>query len=76
VDKLDTAEVIFTDLKQGSFNLQVKFWIKLANLAQVRSKAYLNIKERFDADKIQLVTPTNISITNGDTSLPESHQDK
>jgi small conductance mechanosensitive channel len=77
VDKLDTAEVIFTDLKQGSFNLQVKFWIKIgANLAQVRSKAYLNIKERFDADKIQLVTPTSISITNGDTSLPESHQDK
>ncbi|KPE51964.1 mechanosensitive ion channel family protein [Chryseobacterium indologenes] len=76
VDKLDTAEVIFTDLKQGSFNLQVKFWIKVgANLAQVRSKAYLNIKERFDADKIQLVTPTSISITSGENSLPES-QDK
>lgn len=76
VDKLDTAEVIFTDLKQGSFNLQVKFWIKIgANLAQVRSKAYLNIKERFDIDKIQLVTPTSISITNGD-SLPVENQDK
>lgn len=76
VDKLDTAEVIFTDLKQGSFNLQVKFWIKVgANLAQVRSKAYLNIKERFDADKIQLVTPTSISITSGESNLPES-QDK
>lgn len=76
VDKLDTAEVIFTDLKQGSFNLQVKFWIKIgANLAQVRSKAYLNIKERFDIDKIQLVTPTSISITSGENNLPES-QDK
>lgn len=76
VDKLDTAEVIFTDLKQGSFNLQVKFWIKVgANLAQVRSKAYLNIKERFDIDKIQLVTPTSISITSGENNLPES-QDK
>ncbi|MCS4303420.1 mechanosensitive ion channel family protein [Chryseobacterium sp. BIGb0232] len=76
VDKLDTAEVIFTDLKQGSFNLQVKFWIKIgANLAQVKSKAYLNIKERFDVDKIQLVTPTSISITNGESNLPES-QDK
>ncbi|MET3035396.1 mechanosensitive ion channel family protein [Chryseobacterium sp. NRRL B-14859] len=76
VDKLDTAEVIFTDLKQGSFNLQVKFWIKIgANLAQVRSKAYLNIKERFDTDNIQLVTPTSISITNGENNLPES-QDK
>ncbi|WP_374462812.1 mechanosensitive ion channel family protein [Chryseobacterium sp.] len=77
VDKLDTAEVIFTDLKQGAFNLQVKFWIKVgANLAQVRSKAYLDIKERFDTDKIQLVTPTSISITNGETILPENHQDK
>ncbi|WP_336965388.1 mechanosensitive ion channel family protein [Chryseobacterium contaminans] len=76
VDKLDTAEVIFTDLKQGSFNLQVKFWIKVgANLAQVRSKAYLNIKERFDLDKIQLVTPTSISITSGESNLPEG-QDK
>ncbi|OCA70709.1 mechanosensitive ion channel protein MscS [Chryseobacterium artocarpi] len=78
VDKLDTAEVIFTDLKQGSFNLQVKFWIKVgANLAQVRSKAYLNIKERFDADKIQLVTPTSISITSGENNLSENQsQDK
>ena len=73
VDKLDTVEVIFTDLKQGAFNLQVKFWIKVrANLAQVRSQAYLGIKERFDTDKIQLVTPTSISITNGDTNLPEN----
>ncbi|MDW9380034.1 mechanosensitive ion channel family protein [Chryseobacterium sp. JV558] len=77
VDKLDTIEVIFTDLKQGAFNLQVKFWIKVgANLAQIKSKAYLGIKERFDVDKVQLVTPTSISITSGDTILPESHQDK
>ncbi|WP_213277032.1 mechanosensitive ion channel family protein [Chryseobacterium indologenes] len=77
VDKLDTIEVIFTDLKQGAFNLQVKFWIKVgANLAQVRSKAYLGIKERFDVDKVQLVTPTSISITSGENILPESHQDK
>lgn len=77
VDKLDTAEVIFTDLKQGSFNLQVKFWIKVgANLAQIKSKAYLGIKERFDTDHIQLVTPTSISITSSETNLPESNQDK
>lgn len=74
VDKLDTAEVIFTDLKQGSFNLQVKFWIKIgANLAQVRSNAYLNIKERLDTDNIQLVTPTSISITNTDSTPSENH---
>ncbi|REC48012.1 mechanosensitive ion channel family protein [Chryseobacterium pennipullorum] len=76
VDRLDTAEVIFTDLKQGSFNLQVKFWIKIgANLAQVKSMAYLSIKERFDTDKIQLVTPTSISITNGDNTL-QGNEDK
>lgn len=76
VDKLDTIEVIFTDLKQGAFNLQVKFWIKVgANLALVRSKAYLGIKERFDVDKVQLVTPTSISITSGETNLHEN-QDK
>lgn len=74
VDKLDTAEVIFTDLKQGSFNLQVKFWIKIgSNLAQVRSKAYLSIKDRLDADNIKLVTPTSISITTGESNPPESH---
>ncbi|MDR4893375.1 MULTISPECIES: mechanosensitive ion channel family protein [unclassified Chryseobacterium] len=74
VDKLDTIEVIFTDLKQGAFNLQVKFWIKVgANLAQIRSKAYLGIKERFDLDKVQLVTPTSISITNGESLPPENH---
>ncbi|MEG0928555.1 MULTISPECIES: mechanosensitive ion channel family protein [Chryseobacterium] len=77
VDKLDTAEVIFTDLKQGSFNLQVKFWIKVgANLAQIKSKAYLGIKERFDTDHIQLVTPTSISITSSEANLPENSQDK
>ncbi|MBV8327937.1 mechanosensitive ion channel family protein [Chryseobacterium sp.] len=73
VDKPDTTEVIFTDLKQGSFNLQVKFWIKIgANLGQVRSKAYLHIKERFDTDNIKLVTPTSISITSDNTSS-ENH---
>ncbi|WP_312993178.1 mechanosensitive ion channel family protein [Chryseobacterium flavum] len=76
VDKLDTIEVIFTDLKQGIFNLQVKFWIKIgANMLQVKSKAYLNIKERLDTDKIQLVTPTSISITNGESNSTDI-QDK
>jgi small conductance mechanosensitive channel len=63
VDRLDTAEVIFTDLKQGVFNLQAKFWMKVgANMVQLKSEAYLKIKQRLDADKIQLVTPTSISI--------------
>lgn len=76
VDRLDTSEVIFTDLKQGNFNLQAKFWMKVgANIVQVKSEAYLKIKQRLDADNIQLVTPTSISITNGE-SLPAENQDK
>jgi small conductance mechanosensitive channel len=70
VDKLDTAEVVFTDLKQGVFNLQAKFWMTVgANITRVKSDAYLNIKQRLDSDNILLVTPTSISITSGDNSL-------
>ncbi|WPO82196.1 mechanosensitive ion channel family protein [Chryseobacterium sp. JJR-5R] len=66
VDKLDTAEVIFTDLKQGVFNLQVKFWMEPgANMGFLKNDAFLKIKERLDKDGIQLVTPTSISIAGG-----------
>ena len=76
VDRLDSSEVIFTDLKQGNFNLQAKFWMKIgANIVQVKSEAYLKIKQRLDADNIQLVTPTSINITNGE-SFPVENQDK
>ncbi|MEY8761699.1 mechanosensitive ion channel family protein [Chryseobacterium tongliaoense] len=75
VDRTDASEVIFTDLKQGVFNLQAKFWMKVgANIVQVKSDAFLKIKQRLDADNIQLVTPTSISITNGENTLTESHQ--
>ncbi|MBT2623175.1 MULTISPECIES: mechanosensitive ion channel family protein [Chryseobacterium] len=70
VDKLDTAEVVFTDLKQGVFNLQAKFWMTVgANITRVKSDAYLQIKQRLDSDNILLVTPTSISITSGDSNL-------
>jgi small conductance mechanosensitive channel len=74
VDRLDTSEVIFTDLKQGNFNLQAKFWMKIGgNMVQLKSEAYLKIKERLDADNIQLVTPTSISITSGESNASEEH---
>ncbi|MFC3159302.1 mechanosensitive ion channel family protein [Chryseobacterium arachidis] len=74
VDRLDAAEVIFTDLKQGVFNLQTKFWMKVgANMTQLKSEAYLKIKQRLDADNIQLVTPTSISITGGESLINENH---
>jgi small conductance mechanosensitive channel len=74
VDRLDSAEVIFTDLKQGAFNLQAKFWMNInANMVKVKSEALIKIKQRLDSDKIQLVTPTSISITNGESLLNENH---
>ena len=74
VDRLDSAEVIFTDLKQGAFNLQAKFWMNVdANMVQLKSEALLKIKQRLDSDKIQLVTPTSISITNGESLINENH---
>ncbi|MFP7656166.1 MULTISPECIES: mechanosensitive ion channel family protein [Chryseobacterium] len=79
VDKLDTAEVVFTDLKQGIFNLQAKFWMTIgANITRVKSDAYMKIKQRLDSDNILLVTPTSINITGGgeSNSSPTSNQDK
>lgn len=77
VDRLDTAEVIFTDLKQGVFTIQAKFWLKFgANMVSVKSDAILKIKQRLDADGIQLVTPTSISITNGENNLTIGNSDK
>ncbi|KMQ59901.1 mechanosensitive ion channel protein MscS [Chryseobacterium sp. FH2] len=74
IDRTDTTEVIFTDLKQGVFNLQAKFWMKVgANMVQLKSEAYLKIKQRLDTDGIQLVTPTSINITNGESLINENH---
>lgn len=75
-DRLDAAEVILTDLKQGAFNIQVKFWIAIgANMVKIKSDAFLRIKQRLDADGIRLETPTSISITNDGNEL-SVNQDK
>ncbi|WP_394364160.1 mechanosensitive ion channel family protein [Chryseobacterium nematophagum] len=76
IDRADTVEVNFIDLKQGVFNLQAKFWMKMgSSISQVKSEAYLKIKHRLDSDGIQLVTPTSINITTNENTLMES-QDK
>lgn len=75
-DRPDSMEVLLTDLKQGTFNIQVKFWIAVgANITHIKSDAFLKIKQRLDDDHIQLETPTSISITNGDGdgTLTENH---
>ena len=65
IDKLETAEVNFTSLKQGIFNLQAKFWIATgSNMVHIKSEALEKIKKRLDADNIPLVTPTSISLVN------------
>ena len=64
VDRPETATAILTDLKQGIFNLQVKFPMVVgADMLLLKSIAYFEIKKRLDSEGIQLVTPTSISIT-------------
>ncbi|WP_435525078.1 hypothetical protein [Chryseobacterium indoltheticum] len=63
IDRLETAEVNFTGLKQGIFNLQAKFWIAIgSNMLHIKSEALEKIKKRLDADNIPLVTPTSINL--------------
>jgi len=65
IDKLETAEVNFTSLKQGIFNLQAKFWIVSgSNMVHIKSEALEKIKKRLDTDNIPLVTPTSINLVN------------
>ena len=65
IDRIETAEVIFTNLKQGVFTLQAKFWIQIgANMLTIKSEALTKIKKRLDEDNIPLVTPTTININN------------
>ncbi|AZA56256.1 MULTISPECIES: mechanosensitive ion channel family protein [Chryseobacterium] len=69
VDRPETATAILTDLKQGVFNLQVKFPMVVgADMMLLKSIAYFEIKKRLDSEGIQLVTPTTISITDTNNS--------
>lgn len=75
IDRPEASEVIFTDLKQGVFTLQVKFWMAVgANMGVLKSKAFLKIKEKLDQNGIQLVTPTSISIADGNASALVNNQ--
>ncbi|WP_107807838.1 mechanosensitive ion channel family protein [Elizabethkingia sp. YR214] len=62
-DRLESADVIFTSLIQGTFNIQVKFWIAIgSNVADTKSDALVKIKEKLDQENILLSTPMSISI--------------
>lgn len=66
-DKNDAAEVVFTDVRDGNFIIQAKFWIDIsANYISSKSDAILNINKRLDEEKISLVTPQSINIQRSD----------
>lgn len=74
LDRPDNIDVIYTDLKQGVFNLQLRFWMEVgSSLIMVKSEAYTKIKERLDSDGIHLVTPTSINISTNSDSSPLSN---
>lgn len=70
LDRPENVDVVYTDLKQGVFNLQVRFWMKVgSNMLLVKNEVLTKIKDRFDADGVHLVTPTSIQISNPNTDI-------
>ncbi|KQT16391.1 mechanosensitive ion channel protein MscS [Chryseobacterium sp. Leaf404] len=72
LDRPENVDVVYTDLKQGVFNLQVRFWMKVgSNMLLVKNDVLTKIKDRFDADGVHLVTPTSIQISGANSELPQ-----
>lgn len=70
LDRPESVDVVYTDLNQGAFNLQVRFWIKVgSNMLLVKNEVFTKIKDRFDADGVHLVTPTSIQISNSNPEI-------
>lgn len=65
IDKIDTADVNFTDISQGIFQMQVKFWMKKGtDVVKAKSDALLQIKTELDKAGILLTSPTSINVIN------------
>lgn len=65
VDKVDASDVLLTDVKQGVFTLQVKFWLEIgSDFGKLKSIAIIKINETLLKEGINLVTPTSININN------------
>jgi len=74
VDKVDTSDVLLTDVKQGVFTLQVKFWLEIgSDFGKLKSIAIIKINEALMKAGVNLVTPTSINITNVD-QLPQENK--
>jgi small conductance mechanosensitive channel len=75
VDKADTSDVLLTDVKQGVFTLQVKFWLEVgSDFGKLKSIAIIKINETLMKEGINLVTPTSINITNVEQN-PSEHKE-
>lgn len=67
VDKMDKADVLITNVKQGVFTLQVKFWLEIgSDFGKQKSVAIIRINDRLIKEGIDLVSPTSINITNSE----------
>lgn len=63
IDKTDAVDVVFTNVKQGVFTMQIKFWLEVGgNFTNVKSEAIMQINERLVKEGIELVTPTSINV--------------
>ncbi|WP_312765404.1 mechanosensitive ion channel domain-containing protein [Epilithonimonas sp.] len=75
VDKADTTDVLLTDVKQGVFTLQVKFWLEIgSDFGKLKSVAIIKINETLMKEGINLVTPTSINITNAEQNHLENKE--
>jgi len=75
VDKIDTSDVLLTDVKQGVFTLQVKFWLEIGrDFGKLKSIAIIKINGSLMKAGVNLVTPTSINITNVDQHPQENKE--
>lgn len=74
IDRAESADVLFTNVGQGFFNIQVKFWLEIGqDFSSIKSDAILRINDRLAKEGINLVTPTSISITNAGNAEGKSN---
>lgn len=63
------SEVIFTDLKDGNFSVQAKFWLTHdGNYLKAKSDAIMRISRRLHEENISLVSPQTITIDRKDST--------
>ncbi len=75
VDKADASDVLLTDVKQGVFTFQVKFWLEIgSDFGKLKSISIIRINEALMKEGINLVTPTTISIASTDQNAAQTSE--